>query len=167
MDSSAHGMSGRPSITVRDRQDLEDPCAFPNIVMDARQSTGFGAAWPSLTTRVRLGRFRRIPERRDGCNVQTVQTTDLPSSSRVLSTNPVKPTQPVSVSTARPPASRSSSAVEGRWATDETQRPTTHRVRLPGEKTRKSEPSTQRGFELSTQSSRTPSSRSPPLRTEK
>ena len=44
MDSSALGMSGRPSITVRDRQDLEDPCAFPNIVMDARQSTGFGAA---------------------------------------------------------------------------------------------------------------------------
>ena len=38
---------------------------------------------PSLTSRVRLGRFRRIPERRDGCNVQTVQTTDLPNSSRV------------------------------------------------------------------------------------
>ena len=34
---------------------------------------------PSLTTKVRLGRFRRIPESRDGCNVQT----DLPNSSRV------------------------------------------------------------------------------------
>ena len=70
-----------------------------------------------------------------------------------LSTNSVKPTQPVSVSKARPRASRSSSAVEGRRATDETQRPTTHRVRVPGEKTRKSEPSTQRGYEPSTQSS--------------
>ena len=56
-----------------------------------------------------------------------------------LSTNTVKPTQPVSVSKARPRASRSSSAVEGRWVTDETQRPTTHRVRDPGEKTRKSD----------------------------
>jgi len=63
-----------------------------------------------------------------------------------LSTNTVKPTQPVSVSKARPRASRSSSAVEGRRATDETQRPTTHRVRVPGEKTRKSEPSTQRSL---------------------
>ena len=86
---------------------------------------------PSLTTSVRLGRFRCIPKRRDGCNVQTVQTTDLPNTSRVLSTNPVKPTQPVSVSKARPRASRSSSTVEGRRATDETQRPTTRRVRVP------------------------------------
>ena len=58
-----------------------------------------------------------------------------------LSTNTVKPTQPVSVSKARPRASRSSSAVEGRRATDETQRHSMHRVRVPG---RKSEPSTQR-----------------------
>ena len=42
------------------------------------------SSWPSLTRRVRLGRFWLIPERRDGCYVQTVQTTDLPNSSRVL-----------------------------------------------------------------------------------
>ena len=41
------------------------------------------SSWPSLTTWVGLGRFRLIPERRDGCYVQTVQTTDLPNSSRV------------------------------------------------------------------------------------
>ena len=89
-----------------------DGCSTVNRIRSSR---------PSLTTRMRLGRFRRIPERRDGCNVQTVQTTDLQTAHGSLSTNTVKPTQPVSVSKARPRASRSSSAVEGRRATDETQ----------------------------------------------
>ena len=40
----------------------------------------------------------------------------------IPSTNSVKPTQPVSVSKVRPRASRSSSAVEGRRATDKTHR---------------------------------------------
>ena len=143
----------------------------------------------------RLGRSLRIPKHRNGCSTvnrvrssrpsltlegsgafQNVEMDVMSRQSRrlicqtahgSLSTNSVKPTQPVSVSKARPRASRSSSAVEGRRATDETQRPTTHRVRVPGEKTRKSEPTTQRGYELSTQSSRTPSSRSPRLKTEK
>ena len=65
MDSSALGMSGRPSITVRDRPDLEDPCAFPNIVMDARQharqstlklaKVGFGQSWKIRLAKVGLG----------------------------------------------------------------------------------------------------------------
>ena len=92
------------------------------------------SSWPSLTTRVRLGRFWRIPERRDGCNVEQSRRLICQTAHGSLSTNTVKPTQPVSVSKARPRVSRSSSAVEGRRATDETQRHSTHRVRAPGRK---------------------------------
>ena len=88
-----------------------DGCPTVNRVRSSRSS---------LTTRVRLGRFRRLI-------CQTAHGS--------LSTNTVKPTQPVSVSKARPRASRSSSAVEGRRATDdETQRHSTHRVRVPWRK---------------------------------
>ena len=72
-----------------------------------------------------------------------------------LSTNTVLPTQPVSVSKARPRASRSSSAVEGRRATDETQR--AHYAQSASSQEKRPEsrsPQPNEVYEPSTQSSR-------------
>ena len=135
-----------------------DGCSTVNRVRSSR---------PSLTRRVRLGKFRRIPERQDGCNVQTVQTTDLPNSSSVpfyQHSHAFTTSQRVESKAAGVTFQLRSGGTSG-YGRDTT----THYAQSasPGRKTRKSEPSTQRGYELSTQSSRTPSSRSPPLKTEK
>ena len=119
MDSSALGMSGRPSITVSDRQDLEDPCAFPNIVMDARQSTWFGAAGQVSQQGSDLegsGAFQNVE-----MDVMSRQSRRLicQTAHGSLSTNSVKPAQAVSVSKARPRASRFQLRSGGTLASDE------------------------------------------------
>ena len=165
MDSTALGMSGRPSITVSDRQDLGDPCTFPNIVMDARQSTWFGAAGQ---TRVRLGRFRCIPERRDGCNVQTVQTTDLPNSSRVpfnqhsQANTTSQRVESKAAGVTFPLRSGGTSGFGRDTTTLYAQSASSRKKRLESQS-----PQPNEVYELSTQSSRTSSSRSPLLKTEK
>ena len=102
---------------------------------------------PSLTTRVRLGRFRRIPERRDGCNVQTVQTTDLPNSSRV----PFNQHSQANTTSQRVESKAAGVKFQLRsGGTSGFGRDTNNTLRteceFPGEKTRKSELSTQRSL---------------------
>ena len=123
---------------------------------------------PSLTTRVRLGRFRRIPERRDGCNVQTVQTTDLPNSSRVpfnQHSQANTTSQRVESKAAGVTFQLRSGGTSG-YGRDTTtlyaQSASSREKRLESQS-----PQPNEVYELSTQSSRTPSSRSPPLKTEK
>ena len=136
-----------------------DGCPTVNMVRSSR---------PSLTTRVRLGRFRRIPERRDGCNVQTVQTTDLPNSSRV----PFNQHSQANTTSQRVESKAAGVTFQLRsGGTSGFGRDTTTLYAQSGSSREKrlesQSPQPNEVYELSTQSSRTPSSRSPPLKTEK
>ena len=136
-----------------------DGCSTVNRVRSSR---------PSLTTRVRLGRFRRIPERRDGCNVQTVQTTGLPNSSRVRFNQHSQAnttSQRVESKAAGVMFQLRSGGTSGygRDTTTLYAQSASSREKRPESQS----PQPNEGCELSTQSSRTPSSRSPPLKTEK
>ena len=134
----------RPSITVRDIRfgrslripKHRDGCSTVNRVRSSR---------PSLTTSMRLGRFRRSPERRDGCNVQTVQTTDLPNSSRVPF-NQHSQSQHNHSACRKQGRGRHVPAPQWRDVGLRTRHNDTLRTEceFPGEKTIKSEPSTQR-----------------------
>ena len=136
-----------------------DGCPTVNMVRSSR---------PSLTTRVRLGRFRRIPERRDGCNVQTVQTTDLPNSSRVPFN---QHSQANTNQSACRKQGRGRHVPAPQWRTSGFGRDTTTLYPQSGSSREKrlesQSPQPNQVYELSTQSSRTPSSRSPLLKTEK
>ena len=136
-----------------------DGCPTVNMVRSSR---------PSLTTRVRLGRFRRIPERRDGCNVQTVQTTELPNSSRV----PFNQHSQANTTSQRVESKAAGVTFQLRsGGTSGCGRDTTTLYAQSGSSREKrlesQSPQPNEVYELSTQSSRTPSSRSPPLKTEK
>ena len=130
-----------------------DGCSTVNRVRSSR---------PSLTTRVRLGRFRRIPERRDECNVQT---TDLPNSSRVpfnQHSQANTTSQRVESKVTFQLRSGGTSGYGRDTTTLYAQSASSREKRLESQS-----PQPNEVYELSTQSSRTPFSRSPPLKTEK